>query len=340
MEPKMADILFSTADNQVPENHIAGYFDSFDGRKLRYAIFKADIPIARGTVLLLQGRNESIEKYYETIRDLNARGLWVATFDWRGQGGSDRILRDRRKGYVRRFSDYQRDMHKFIQHIVLPDTRLPFFILAHSMGALIAMASATEFSRRIERMVLVAPFVGLTQQKIPHGIIRFITRIVCLFGFGQIQLTADTSANPFEVNVLTSDRARFSRNRAIVTEHPELGLGPPTARWILEMFKAMDRVKRPEHLASIMVPSVVLAATADQIVPFTDIEHIASYFRAGQLVPINGSRHEILQESDKYRGQALAAFSAFVPGSDAEDTDFGSHIMDPDQPAKIAIASA
>ena len=52
------------------------------------------------------------------------------------------------------------------------------------------------------------------------------------------------------------------------------------------------------------------------------------------------AKHEILQEQDKYRNQALAAFSAFVPGSDSEDTDFGSHVMEPDQPPKTAIASS
>ena len=336
----MPEILFSTSDNPVPENHIAGFFDTFDKRKLRYAIFKADVSVARGTVILLQGRNESIEKYYETIRNLNAQGLWVATFDWRGQGGSDRLLVDRRRGHVRRFSDYQRDLQKFMQHIVLPDTRLPFFILAHSMGALIALASAKDFSQRVDRMVAIAPFVGLAQQKAPHGVVKFIARILCWIGLGSAQLSADTSAKPFETNVLTSDPVRFHRNRAIVTEQPQLGLGPPTARWLLEMFKAMDRVKRPGYLAKIMTPTVVLAATADQIVPYTDIEHLCSYFRAGQLVPVNGARHEILQEQDKYRNQAFAAFSAFVPGSDSEDTDFGSQVMEQDQPPKTAIASS
>jgi lysophospholipase len=320
----MAELLFSTANNPVPENHIAGYFESFDKRKLRYAIFKSATDIARGTVVLLHGRNESIEKYYETIRDLNARGLWVATFDWRGQGGSDRLLRDRRKGHVRRLSDYQHDLDRFLQHIVLPDTRLPFFILAHSMGGLIALASASRFSRRVERMVVVAPFVSLPRMRLPTPLLKLVLRLVCMAGFGGLQLSSDTSANPFETNVLTSDPQRFRRNRAIVTEHPDLGLGPPTARWLLEMFKAMTRVRRPEHLASIMIPTLVIGATADQIVPLTDIEQICAYFRAGQLVAIDGARHEILQEQDRYREQAMAALSAFVPGSDVEETDFGS----------------
>ena len=33
---------------------------------------------------------------------------------------------------------------------------------------------------------------------------------------------------------------------------------------------------------------------------------------------IDGARHEILQEADRYREQFLAAFDAFVPGTDTE----------------------
>ena len=37
--------------------------------------------------------------------------------------------------------------------------------------------------------------------------------------------------------------------------------------------------------------------------------------RAGSHLVIAGSRHEILQEQDRYRAQFWAAFDAFVPGT-------------------------
>ncbi len=100
----MTTILRSTPDNPIPDNHVAGFFDGAGGRKIRYAIFKTRTPVARGTVVLLQGRNELIEKYFETIAELNAAGLWVATFDWRGQAGSERLLPEAGRGHVERFS--------------------------------------------------------------------------------------------------------------------------------------------------------------------------------------------------------------------------------------------
>jgi lysophospholipase len=45
------------------------------------------------------------------------------------------------------------------------------------------------------------------------------------------------------------------------------------------------------------------------------VETLARNFRAGHMIPIDGARHELLQEADHYRAQAIAAIEAFIPGS-------------------------
>jgi alpha-beta hydrolase superfamily lysophospholipase len=52
---------------------------------LRYARWAAR-GAPQGTVCVFTGRSEAIEKYFETIADLLARGFAVAAMDWRGQG--------------------------------------------------------------------------------------------------------------------------------------------------------------------------------------------------------------------------------------------------------------
>lgn len=76
-------------------------------------------------MVLLQGRNEFIEKYFETMTDLTARGFTVVTFDWRGQGGSHRLLKDRQRGYVRSFEDYSDDLDLILDQIALPTVPRP-----------------------------------------------------------------------------------------------------------------------------------------------------------------------------------------------------------------------
>ncbi|WP_426239012.1 alpha/beta fold hydrolase [Pararhizobium sp. DWP1-1-3] len=314
----MTPTLHATPDNPIPGNHTVGFFEGVGNCRIRYAIFKSDTPVAKGTVVLLQGRNESIEKYAETIGELTARGLWVATFDWRGQAGSERLLKNARRGHVRRFSDYESDLSTFLEKIVLPDTRLPFFMLAHSMGALVALSQAPMLASRIDRLAIAAPFMALGGQKVGPGMISFMASVFTLLGLGSLPLMRDRGARPFPENLLTSDGRRFARNKALTDTHPELALGPPTARWLHETFKAIRRVSAREHLTQIRVPTIVLAPTQDRLVPHLAVETLARNFRAGQMIPIDGARHELLQEADHYRAQAIAAIEAFIPGSTAD----------------------
>jgi len=312
----MPDILYPTPENPAPENYTAGHFTGYRGAKLRYAIFRSQISPARGTVVLMQGRNDFIGKNFETICDLNAMGLWVATFDLRGQGGSDRLLKDPRKGHVRRMSDYERDLEIFLEQIVLPDTRLPFFLVAHSTGALIALSAAPRLSNRISRMALSAPYVGLRHDTWPVAVIRQVAALACWTGLGRLSAEQERIDRPFPGNPLTSDTARFARNAAVIAAHPELTVGPPTYRWLHETLKGVDRVRRQEHLTRITIPTLILAPVLDGIIPYAEQEELSRNFRAGQLVTINGARHELLQERDIYRAQALAAIEAFMPGLD------------------------
>src|SRR5215475_8792709 len=108
------------------------------GARLRAARFPADPSVAaKGTCVLLNGQTEFIEKYFEVIDELRARGFAVATMDWRGQGGSTRMTQDSRKSFIGDFSEYDEDLDTLMNWIVTPmlsPGEKPV-ALAHSMGA-------------------------------------------------------------------------------------------------------------------------------------------------------------------------------------------------------------
>src|SRR5438105_11808283 len=133
--------LVSIADNPAPEGAVTGSVTTRDGISLRYARWDGQAR-AKGTVCLLQGRTEFIEKYFEVVRDLRGRGFAVVTFDWRGQGLSERALADREKGHVESFGQYDLDLETVIGQIVLPNCSPPFIGLAHSMGVAVLLRSA------------------------------------------------------------------------------------------------------------------------------------------------------------------------------------------------------
>lgn len=315
----MTDFFHEIPGNPVPENASGGYFTATDGKKIRYACFNAGARPLKGTVIVLPGRNECIEKYFETVGDLSDRGFATAVLDWRGQGGSDRLIPDAHRGHVKSFFQYTRDLDQFFEDVVLPDCRGPYYVLAHSTGSLIALLGSPSMGNRVQRMVLVAPlfdFVGLPFSM--KTVRRMTTAFTCL-GLAKMYGAwgpRPRETAPFANNRLTTDAARYRRNSLLYETFPQLALGGPTVAWIRAACQAAEIVQDPEFMARIQVPILFVGAGADEIVSTRAIAQYARRLRGGSMLTIDGSRHEILQEADIYREQFLAAFDAFVPGSD------------------------
>ena len=309
--------LVSTPANPVPDQVVTGAIKTPDGVTLRFARW-APPPGRKGTVVLLQGRAEFIEKYFETVRDLRARGFAVAAFDWRGQGLSDRLLANRQKGYVRNFSQYLTDLGAMMEQIVLPDCPPPIFALGHSMGGAIAIRACHDGSRWFERVVLSAPMIALPQT----AAIRIggpLARTVRLFGGGGGYVPRkdahELAGRTFLGNPLTSDPVRFTRNAAILDEDPDLGLGPPTIAWADAALRLMKQFTNPAYANRIRQPMLLVAAGRDEVVSTPAIEEFGAHLLAGRHLLVSGAKHELLQELDVYRSQFWAAFDAFVPGT-------------------------
>ncbi|MEZ5871077.1 MAG: alpha/beta hydrolase [Nitratireductor sp.] len=312
--------LVQPTDNPMPPNPVSGHVETVDGVKLRFARWKTPHAPSKGTVLLLHGRAEYIEKLYETVADLRKAGYDVLTFDWRGQGGSSRLLKDRKRGYVANFDQYVTDLDTILEKVALPDCRAPYFILAHSTGALVAMLAAPKLANRIQRMVLSSPFFGFGRMPIGPGILKWVAGLLSLVGLGGAYMAGGPNPDEkrmFTANRLTSDTRRFSRNTGFASQFPDLSVGGPTAGWLLASSKAMETVSDPDFIGSINIPSLLVMAGNDQVVSNRAIEEMGRRLRSGHCVTIDGARHEILQERDVYREQLFAAFRAFIPGEDA-----------------------
>jgi lysophospholipase len=308
--------LVSIPANPVPDNFVTDYLKTPDGLALRYARWQPPAG-RRGTVCILQGRGEWIEKYFETVRDLRARGFAVATLDWRGQGLSDRMLRDRRKGYVRSFSEYDTDLETFMREIVLPDCPPPLFAIGHSTGATILIRAISRGHRWFDRVVLIAPLIALTGAGAAPSA-RVLVRALRLAGLGSMYVPGAAGValetRPFVGNILTSDPVRYARNGAILEAEPMLAVGRPTVAWCDAAFSAMRTMQDRSYPARIRQPILIVSAGLDVIVSNAAIEEFSTYLRTGAHLEVVGAKHELLMEQDRYRSQFWAAFDAFVPG--------------------------
>jgi lysophospholipase len=309
--------LRETPANPCPPGAVEHKLVAADGVNLRAARWTPQG--AHGTVVILNGRAEYIEKYYETTRDLLDMGFAVATMDWRGQGGSERQLHDPMRAHIDDFGLYERDLRALVADVLTPHCPRPWIGLCHSMGGAIIMQIAHSGRCPFDRLVLTAPMIAIYGRPEPRTERRLV-EIVDALGFGGLYAPGAGGARPyslypFEGNVLTSDPARYARLQATLAAWPELGVGGPTIGWAHAAFRLMRRFAEPDFPRAVPTPTLVIASGADRVVDTRCIERFATRLRAGDLITLDGARHEIMIERDIHRDLFLRAFEPYAKGA-------------------------
>ena len=291
------------------------FIETNDGVRLRAAVWDAAEGLTlRGVCVLLQGQTEFLEKYCEVIDDLRLRGLTVAAFDWRGQGGSARACTDTRKCHIENFTQYDEDLRAFLEQIVHPITKHPIAV-AHSMGAHILLRHMHDNPSSIAMAALSAPMMRISTRGQPEWAVPLLTRAMMALGQSNAWVFGMEARDPlridFDHNLVTDDRARFARAQKLIRENPDIRLAGPTWGWLSAAYASMAEVMAKGYAEKIMTPTLVVGAGRDRIVQTVTTRDFASRMPHGKYVEIEDAEHEILMERDSIRARFWAAFDAF-----------------------------
>lgn len=293
-----------------------GVLKTFDGLSLRYGFWPLEKGRSKGTVVVLGGRSEFMEKYLVAIEELNGRGFDVFSFDWRGQGLSGRMLADSQKGHVENYSDYVSDLDLLLNRFVHPRCRRPIIFLAHSMGAHIALRYLSKFSRSADKAVMTGPMIQIKLNPLSEMLARQCSRLMKRASKGHVgmpsMLRKDSFGRPFRYNWLTSDEDRFYAIRRMLTDNPRLKSSDVTFGWLNATFTSVDALHAQGCAENITTPSLLVMAGRDHVVCNASTGRFARRLPRHRLVKIEGAFHEILQERENYRRQFWSAFDSFI----------------------------
>ncbi len=263
-------------------------------------------------MVLSPGRTEPIEKYFEVMGELRARSFAVLTHDWRGQGLSDRLLRDRWKGYARGLDPFLDDYRRLLD---LPlDLPRPWIGLGHSMGGGLLCGALARGERRLAAAVMSAPMVGINLGGRTPAQARALASLMRLAGLGPSYLSrgVDILDETFEGNHLTHDPVRFRRFRDQLRAEPDLIVSRVTWSWVAFALELNARLSRPGAAEAIATPFLAVLAGEEALVDNAAAEAFAARAPMGRSQVIAGARHELLQETDDLRASFWAAFDGFL----------------------------
>lgn len=284
-----------------------------DGWDLRAFSWPAEEPEPRGSILFLGGRGDIFEKYLESFAHWHRQGWSLASFDWRGQGGSGRLTPAANCGHIEDYADFVRDLAGFYAEWTA-GTPGPHAVIGHSMGGHLVLRALVEGAMAPDAAVLVAPMLGFRS---PFG--RFGERAArILGGFGDPARPAwKGNEKPYTTEtraaLLTHDPDRYADEIWWQTHQRDLLTGPPSWRWVIEGFRSNRELAADPRLETLKVPVLMLVAERDGLVDARAALAIGPRLPDARIVTFGKeSAHEILREADPVRDRALGEIDAFL----------------------------
>ena len=305
--------LIATPMAPIPDGGVGVWFSGADGARLRAALFPAKGEI-KGSVVLSPGRTEALEKYFEVVGELQARGLVVLIHDWRGQGLSARALKDRMKGHASGWQPFLSDYKCLLDNF---EARLPrpWIQMAHSMGGCLSLLALAKGEGRFAASALSAPMFGIVSDSHSLHLARalaFAANAVGLSGHYLFGKPADPFKLTFEVDRITHDRARWDRTQAQINACPDLALGNLTWGWLDFAFKATAYLRQDPAVTRIEIPVLIVAAGDDDRVLTRDTARVAQRLPHCTYIEVPNAYHEVLMETDDIRAIWWRAFDALT----------------------------
>ncbi|HEX3862313.1 MAG TPA: alpha/beta hydrolase [Stellaceae bacterium] len=296
-----------------PPGFVWGSFTAADGAALRWGHLPVRNP--RAECVLAGGFGEFIEKQFETVRDLAARGIAVWCLDWRGQGRSIRPRRLPTRPRARKFDRDAEDLAAFARDRL--SGRLPRLLVAHSMGGAIALLCLRRHPDLFTAAVLSSPMVGLRTGKLPPILFRVITRPARVAGFGACFIPGAGKWRPDRIpsperSRVTTDAERCRLRHAWFSADPELRLDEATYGWVDSALGLVARISKPEFLAGILTPILLGRPGREVVVSPAAQRRVARLLPNCTLVELAESKHDPFLERDVIRDYWLSRLDRFI----------------------------
>lgn len=283
---------------------------TFDGSKLYYQRFDQD---CNGTVILLiPGWSEPFLKYAEVIYDLKQKHYCVYTYDHRGQGFNTRFLPNRQISYVTDFSDYVNDLNIVVEKLVQSRPGQRLFVIAHSMGGLVALSHAADHPNLYQGLIVTGPMLQIDTGFWPQPVAYAIVSTMDWLGFGDHYVLGhgNFEAKTFSQQKTTSSLLRFELEQNLLLKNKQLIIAGVSNHWLKTSIAYSNafklRWKRVQQ-------DVLLFQAGDEHFVINEAEdEFCQVVKTCTKHVFARAKHELLMEKDSIRNEVLREIYEFI----------------------------
>ncbi|MDA9034273.1 alpha/beta hydrolase [Hyphomicrobiales bacterium] len=300
-------------DSYKAPKGINSYFIPMDdGIKLRVCFWKNKLKETNGTILLQQGHNEFIEKYYETIQEFLDKNYSVIAFDWRGQGMSDHELGDVHKAFIKDFKRHDRDLKYILEEIIDNYFPKPLIGIGHSMGGCIMLSAFHDHPKKFSKGILSAPMLGFRNEHF----LRTASSLMSIFKKDTDYLLGSKPSmgeeTPFSKNDLTTDKVRYQRNINLAREYPDIRLWGITNAFAKAVNKRFKIIRKKGWAEKISTKVLFINSIYDKVVYSKSIDKMKERLLNSKIVHFKSTEHEVFMERDIHRKRLWKEIEKFM----------------------------
>jgi len=258
-----------------------GTFRASSGAKIFYRHWTPAEP--RAVILLSHGLAEHSGRYEEFASFFGDAGFATYAVDFPGHGKSEG-----KRGHIGRFDEYTKALDQLSSLARKAHPGLPFVLLGHSLGGLIAADFLLQHQSKFAAAVLTGAAIQSPQQ--PSDFVLFVNKLI--------------AAIAPQLGVLRLDASAISRDPQVVSDYeddPLVYRGKVSAALVTALFSAMKRVV--ENAESIRLPLLIMHAGEDRLtsVAGSKLLHEKISSEDKKLIVYEGLYHEILNEPERHQ---------------------------------------
>ena len=299
-------------DYKAPKGINSYFVPMDDGIRLRVCHWENDSKNKRGTILLQQGHNEFIEKYYETIQEFLDRKYSVIAFDWRGQGMSEHEHKDIHKAFIKNYKRHDDDLKYILEEIIENNFPKPLIGIGHSMGGCLMLSAFHNHPNKFSKGILSAPMLGFKNEKF----LKTASSLMNLFRKDSDYILGSKPnmglETPFNENDLTSDSFRYNRIIKLVRKHPNIRLWGVTNAFAKAVNKRFKVIRKKGWAEKIDLEMLIINNINDKIVDSKKINLMKKRIQNSHILNFNETEHEIFMEKDIYRERLWKKIDEFL----------------------------
>jgi len=256
----------------------AGTFNGVGGTELFFRVIEP-LTAPKAAVILVHGHGDHSGGMQNLFKRLVKSGYIVYTFDLRGHGKSSG-----KRGFIQSWDEFRGDLHEFRNLVALDQPERPLYIVGHSLGGLITLDYALDYSDGISGIIAISPAISYEVKPLEQLGITIMDKIKPDYSINKSRRIFLMKKNTAVRTKYYSDRLRHN----IVTP----GLGSA-------LIQAISRLENQAQ--SIKLPILLQYGLEDKITPPTKLNQFFQLVSSKdkQLYEYPRAKHRPFDEEGK-----------------------------------------